>query len=125
MTRLLRDWGPALLWTATLFALSSRPTLPVDMGSGLDKVAHFGAYSLLGMLLARGQTRSGIAVLWAVAAGMLIGALDEFYQSFVPGRSAELADWIADALGVLTGVSLYHLSRGWWRSRSSPAPEAP
>ncbi|HEV2130379.1 MAG TPA: VanZ family protein, partial [Longimicrobiaceae bacterium] len=80
MTRLLRDWWPALLWTAILFGLSSRPTLPVDLGGGLDKVAHFGAYAFLGLLLAHGQARSGIALLWAVAAGMLIGALDEFYQ---------------------------------------------
>lgn len=125
MTRQLRDWGPALLWTATLFALSSRPTLPVGLGSGLDKVAHFGAYGLLGLLLARGQARSGITVLWAVAAGMLIGALDEIYQGFVPGRATEFADWIADTLGILTGVSAYHLVLGWWRSRSSPAPGAP
>ncbi len=119
MRRLLRDWGPALLWTATLFALSSRPTLPVGLGSGLDKVAHFGAYTLLGLLLARGQARSGIAVLWAVAAGLLIGGLDEFYQGFVPGRATELADWIADALGVLTGISLYHLWRAHWTNRAS------
>ncbi|HEV2130320.1 MAG TPA: VanZ family protein, partial [Longimicrobiaceae bacterium] len=125
VTRLLRDWGPALLWTAILFGLSSRPTLPVDLGGGLDKLAHFGAYALLGLLLAHGQARSGIALLWAVAAGMLIGALDEFYQGFAPGRATELADWAADTLGVLTGVSLYHLGLGWWRSRSTPAPGAP
>ena len=33
----------------------------------------------------------------------LNGALDELHQSLVPGRSAELGDWLADAVGVALG----------------------
>lgn len=124
MSGFLRRWGPALLWTALLFAVSSRPSLPVELRSGTDKLAHFAAYAVLGALLAYGQARSRLAVLWAVALGVLVGALDELYQSTVPGRSAEVADWIADTLGVLFGVGAFHAARRA-RARADAARAAP
>jgi VanZ family protein len=114
VSRFLRRWGPALLWTGILFAASSRPTLPVDLAAGTDKLAHFAAYSVLGFLLARGQFHARISVVWPVAVGSLTGALDELYQSTVPGRHMDPADWLADTLGVVAGVTLYHL---WRRSK--------
>ena len=36
----------------------------------------------------------------------LYGALDEVHQYFIPGRSCELFDWIADLLGILLGLFL-------------------
>ena len=33
------------------------------------------------------------------------GAFDEIHQWFVPGRSAELADWYADSIGAFAGVA--------------------
>jgi VanZ family protein len=35
-----------------------------------------------------------------VLAGLAVGALDELNQAAVPGRTADPADWLADALGV-------------------------
>jgi VanZ family protein len=35
-----------------------------------------------------------------------VGMVDEFYQGYVPNRSRELADWIADVSGGLTGALL-------------------
>jgi VanZ family protein len=117
--RFLRRWGPALLWTALLFAVSSRSSLPVDLHSGSDKLAHFAAYAVLGVLLAFGQVRSGMRVLWPVVLGSLIGALDELFQSTVPGRSAEVGDWVADSLGAAFGVLLFHL----WSRPGTPRGE--
>lgn len=111
MRRGLRAWGPAALWAALLFAVSARPTLPVEMQSGLDKVAHFGAYFVLGLLLARGRALTGAAHFWPPLLGLAYALSDEFHQSFVPGRTAELGDWIADALGVLVASALYHRMR--------------
>lgn len=34
----------------------------------------------------------------------LYGAFDELHQMFIPGRNAELLDWLADFLGVCFGV---------------------
>jgi VanZ family protein len=113
--RALRAWLPALLWTALIFAFNSRPSLPVALHSGSDKLAHFAAYSILGLLLAFGQARSAVPLGWVLVIGMIVGALDETYQGFVPGRARELGDWVADAAGVVTGVLLYHRFR---RSRA-------
>ena len=40
---------------------------------------------------------------FVLALGTSYGALDELHQSLVPGRSAELGDWLADAVGVALG----------------------
>lgn len=109
MRSLLRTWGPALVWTFLLFAVSSRSSLPVSLDGGSDKLAHFGAYLVLGFLFARAFDRS-VARIWpALAAGLMTGALDEVYQGVIPGRSSELGDWAADALGVAAGLFFYHL----------------
>lgn len=117
MIALLRSWAPALLWIALIFAISSRPTVPVDLHSGTDKLAHFVAYAVLGVLLAFGQARAGLAIAWAIALGVFVGGLDELYQGTVPGRSQELGDWIADSLGVIFGAVLYNT---WARGRARP-----
>jgi VanZ family protein len=36
----------------------------------------------------------------------LYGASDELHQSFIPGRSPEIGDWVADTLGALIAVLL-------------------
>lgn len=118
----LRAWAPALLWAAVLFALSSRSTLPGDLGGGLDKIAHFGAYTVLGLLLAFGSLKSGLAPGWPLVIGLVYAASDEIHQRFVPGRSADVADWTADALGVVIGcLVLYRLRPD--RSRSGAAAD--
>jgi VanZ family protein len=122
VTGFLRRWGPALLWTALLFAVSSRPSLPVDLHSGTDKLAHFAAYSVLGVLLAFGQVRSGMFWLWPILMGITIGGLEELYQGTVPNRHSDVGDWIADSLGVINGVVLYNL---WCRARLPGSTRVP
>lgn len=104
----MRRWagalGPAALWAAFLFFMSSQSTLPVSLHSGLDKVAHFGAYAVLGAFLAHATLRLGYPIFLALFVGMCYGATDELYQSTVPGRHASVGDWIADVLGVIAGV---------------------
>jgi VanZ family protein len=63
--------------------------------TGWDKVAHFGTFAVITALLWRGTAgRAPLAVLGAVIA---FGALDEVHQMFMPGRAAELSDFVADA----------------------------
>jgi VanZ family protein len=120
--RFLRRWGPALLWTAILFFASSQPTLPVELRHGTDKLAHFAAYTVLGMLLARGQVDARISPFWPLLIGSAIGALDELYQGTVPGRNPSVGDWVADTLGVAAGVALVHVWRRMSSVRSVRAP---
>ncbi len=88
---------------ALLYFLSSRSSLPAS-GLVWDKLAHAAAYSALGILCLR-ACHGGVARLRPVplAVAMLLtlgyGVLDELSQSRVPGRDANLFDWIADAVG--------------------------
>ena len=104
----LRDWGPALLWAAAIFVASSRSSVPLPMPNNLDKVAHAGAYTILGAALAWGAARTRMMPLLAVSIGMFYGVTDEVHQLFVPGRHFDLMDWLADSVGVTLGVALFY-----------------
>ncbi len=121
MTAAVRAWAPAVAWAAAIFAASSRPALPVDLVHGMDKLAHFLTYAVLGLALGFGQRRSGWPWAAALALGLLYGASDELHQGFVPGRTSDVADWVADALGTAAGLVCFHR---WRRGRPAPSGRA-
>lgn len=96
-----------------IFLVSSIPGLtpPGSRFFASDKVAHLIEYSLLGALLSNltwgrlGNSR-WMELLFLVAIGASIGALDELYQSFIPGRSMSIYDWYADVTGTAIGALL-------------------
>lgn len=107
MTR--RFFAP-LGWAALIFASSSLPgpSLPSPAVPHLDKLAHAGAYAVLGWLVARAMgARSVKAVAAATAIAALYGASDELHQAFVPGRDPSVADALADLGGALCGALLW------------------
>lgn len=110
-----RGW----LWPAALalliLAASHRSSLAGPRIPGLDKAVHFAVYGLLATLVCR-QGRGWRAAGWSALAVSAFGATDEWHQSFVPGRSTELADWLADTLGAATAVAVY---TGWARYREA------
>lgn len=115
----LRRWLPALLWLAVVFTLTSIPNPRVPHVPGGDKAAHLIMYGLFGLFVVHGlaggpRTAGRLAV--AFLASAAIAALDEWHQRFVPGRSASVADWVAD----VTGVGLILLATGvlWMRRES-------
>ena len=120
MSRRPLAWLPATAWAGLIFWLSSLPTVPAPEVPYIDKVAHFGAYAVLGALLAFAADRSRTPLAAAVLLGVLYGASDEVHQMFVPGRSADVLDWCADAAGVLAAVYLYTL----WRLRRAGPRDA-
>ena len=96
-----------ILFVGTTIPAQSVPSL----GVGGDKVVHFFAYLILSVLLYLSfifQEKSSFiqrnAILLTLALATCYGVLDELHQMLVPGRSAELLDWIADALGAACGV---------------------
>lgn len=113
MLRALLAFAPAALYAAVIFALSSQPNplpfLPPELLLQ-DKLLHSLAYAILGALLVPGFRGVGFsprsAFLLAVGLASLYGATDEFHQSFVPGRSADVLDWVADTLGAALGAAL-------------------
>jgi VanZ family protein len=105
--RRLLAWLPAVAWSVVIFNLSSRSHLPGPDQPGFDKVAHFGAYALLGWLLVWAADRSLLPLVVGAVLGLLYGATDEIHQMFVPGRSPDVRDWVADAAGVLAATFVY------------------
>ncbi|MCF8241504.1 MAG: VanZ family protein [Melioribacteraceae bacterium] len=100
----------AVYWLI-LLALTSFPShsLP-DITTLSDKVKHFIAYMGLGFLLGLAlhlQTKykklgAGF-LLYAVLIASVYGLLDEVHQMFIPYRSAEFLDWLADFGGSILG----------------------
>ena len=81
-------------------------------------------YGGLGLLIARGMhdpprtTRARVLVA-AFLLVVAIGAMDEWHQTYIKGRSTELADWIADSAGGLVGASIWTLRT--WKKALRPA----
>ena len=75
-----------------------------------DKVAHFLTYFILTFiaLLSSNQKHSLLSIL---AIQVLIGVCMEVAQSFIPGRTPEFLDVLANSLGVLFGALVYFLFR--------------
>ena len=69
------------------------------------KAAHLTEYGILGALLFRafrGQQRLLWNVRWSVtsiALALVVASLDEWFQSFVPSRTASLSDVAIDTVG--------------------------
>ncbi len=124
--RRLRAWAPALLYMAGIFAASAQPTVRLPRLGHSDKVLHFAAYAGLGTTLAYAGARTALGPLPLIAIGSLYGASDEFHQGFVPGRTPDPLDWVADTLGAIAGVlAVYgYFSRRRARAASSAAPGA-
>lgn len=76
-----------------------------------DKINHFGAYGLLSVLLYLNlyfqdkiKLLNKFPATFTVLIASIYGLLDELHQMFVPGRSAEFLDWLADFSGSLVAV---------------------
>ena len=118
MTREPLFWLAAVgVWFGVLWMLSSgtHPDMPLPTFDGFDKVEHFGYFfggaGLFAAFLFRRNPLSPqwwkIVALTVVAMG-LVGCVDEFHQSFVPGRSGnDPFDWVADVIGGFCGALVF------------------
>lgn len=92
-------WLATFAWMGAIWWSSARPGSSVQITSPWDKLAHLGAFALLGALsgAATGSARRGFMT------AALYGALDEAHQAFSPGRTSGFEDWFADLAGALIG----------------------
>jgi len=79
------------------------------VAQGWDKAAHFACFGVITALLWRGTC--GRAPLAVLACVVTFGALDELHQMFVPTRSAELLDFVADATAALAVCGVLFIRR--------------
>ncbi len=130
-----RAWLLPCLYMAVIFVLSSFSwDVQIDESFPFrDKGIHFLEYAGLGFLCANAARASfPDRAVWRT---LLVGAFvatawglgDELHQAFVPGRSADVMDLVADALGSLTGASVRFLverAKTLSSSRVDPAGES-
>ena len=87
-----------------LFYLGSRPGAGSLFPPPWDKLAHFVVYGGLGGLLV---VTSGNRYPWVMAlACAAIGALDEWHQLYLPGRHADVFDFITDVAAISIAVPI-------------------
>jgi len=76
-----------------------------------DKLLHLTEYTVLAVLLARALIGERLPVLTAIVLAVLLtsayGATDEYHQLFVPMRSSDVHDWLADTIGGSIGALCY------------------
>lgn len=94
---------------AAIFYVSSVPAPPIPPGT--DKPLHGAAYLGLAIVVVRAVAGGlpGRIDLWTAAIALLVtvgyAVTDEVHQTFVPGRSAEMYDLLADAGGAIAGAA--------------------
>lgn len=141
----LKKWWPALLWAGVISTFSTGvftsehtsriiipilrwlfPRAPIEtlqaMHFVVRKCAHFTEYFILSLLVLRairaGRRENRLA--WALLAILLVAgyaSLDEFHQSFVPGRTAAVGDVLIDTSGGVAAQLLAALFLLWGHAR--------
>lgn len=87
----------------SIAGLALTPDPPPQVDTGWDKTNHLAAFAALGWA-ARGAAGPAPVAAWRWLAGvMAYGVLIEILQTQVPGRHAEMADLVADAVGLVAG----------------------
>lgn len=102
-------WAPVVAYMALIFTLSGMSQPPVPDGTSTTywhAIGYFGfgvcvTRAVAGGLLARVTWR---VALLSVAIGTGYGVTDELHQAFVPGRTPDVNDLYADAVGVSLAV---------------------
>jgi len=98
---------PAIMYAVGVITVSSIPNLkaPTMEFVPIDKVAHILEYALFSLLTFRSFSNLStaiskrMAVLLSLLFLVAFAALDEYYQSFVPGRSSDNLDLLSNICG--------------------------
>ena len=108
-----KAWLPVILWASLIFYLSAQPDLRISPDQLMDlllrKAAHMTVFGVLFVLFRRALShhQSWLAILLTV----LYALTDEWHQSFIKGRHADLKDVFIDFSGCLIAFLLLQLIR--------------
>jgi len=129
--RIVVAWLPAVLYTSLIWWLSSR-ALDVPLMGYVplqDKGVHFLEYGALSLFITHAiattwRERGVRALIAASLVTTALGLMDELHQAFVPGRSSDDLDLMADAIGAFFFSAAYLLLLHWLALRSARLPGA-
>jgi VanZ family protein len=153
--RWLKQWWPALVWAGVIWSFSTGVFTSENTASIIipflhwllphatshtlrfihhliRKSGHFTEYFIFSLLLLRSirSGRRGTHLTWALATIALVACwatIDEFHQSFVPGRTAAVSDVLLDTTGGIAAqivVGLVTLWRGARAKRQNKASQS-
>jgi VanZ family protein len=148
MSRLMR-WWPVIAWAALIWIFSTSWFTSENTGRIIEpafqwllphaspetiallhaivrKCGHLFEYFVFSLLVLRSlrADRGGHSLKWALTTIAIVAAyasIDEFHQSFVPGRTAAVSDVLLDT----TGGTIAQVLVAAWPSRSRRQFEAP
>jgi VanZ family protein len=114
-----RRYQAALLLFAAIVGLGAIPGVRAEIGhyaSGI--VLHTLGYAAITFLLFTGSNGTpGARALRSVLTVLLMGAVDEFIQSFLPYRRGAFVDWLVDANAACICAGLL------WAFLPEPSPQ--
>ena len=106
---------PLAVYWLILFTATSLPAYDLPKLGFSDKLQHFSAFFILAVLLNLAllyQRKSRFlfenAIIATIVICLFYAGIDEIHQMFIPGRFAEILDWVADGSGVILGVFLVY-----------------
>ncbi|WP_419194840.1 VanZ family protein [Novipirellula herctigrandis] len=78
-----------------------------------DKLMHVCCFAGLGWLLCYVTTSDRLLTRFSMIAviGLFYAGLDEWSQGFVRGRSTDMMDFVADAVGLFSAIAVYAVCR--------------
>ena len=91
---------------------SSLATPDLNFILPIDKIGHFLIFGLLATFVMRIPKMYLLGWRGALASALIViayGAVDEWRQSYTPGRAVEIYDFVADALGASIAVLAYKI----------------
>lgn len=99
---------PVFILSAAIFIASQQtnidyPKIGIEWE---DKVLHASAYFIYGISLLfafisnKPNSKKKTIITMIITLGFLFAMSDEIHQYFVPGRSADILDWLADCIGI-------------------------
>lgn len=102
---------PLVFYWLMLFIGTTIPGKSLPSFGGSDKIKHllgyFGLSILLNITFIVQQKYDWLrkySILCTTLCAGFYGIIDELHQSFIPGRSCDIFDWIADVIGALISV---------------------
>lgn len=119
--RIIFYWLPVVIYMSLIFYLSSIPGTYVTTKISInDKILHIIEFFGLAFLLyrcfntAENKNVKKHEYLLAIALAVLYAISDEFHQSFVPGRAADIIDVIADSIGAISIIGLRYIKMNYF-----------
>ena len=97
-------------------------SLPVHKVFSLDKIWHMGTYFILALALIfsfrEGHWQIWYNRRWTLIISLVHAGISEILQGFSPGRSSDLADWIANCIGVGLALLLLNIFPKFFEKQS-------